>query len=234
MGTNPLRENTFRFKQFSVRNSLAAMKVGTDGVLLGAWADADGCRTVLDVGTGCGLIALMLAQRYPTVTLTAIDIVDEAVAEARENFMASPWAERLTADKADFNNFNPLKGAFDLIVSNPPFFTTTLHSPDSAREAARHGVNLTPASMLTLSRPLLADNGRLCMITPADMRDELEFQSRLNGMYPSRRVDVRTKATAPARRTLWEFRPGDGPTAADELLLGSDASRSLTAPFYLH
>lgn len=234
MGANPLREVTFRFKQFSVRNSLAAMKVGTDGVLLGAWADAEGCRTALDVGTGCGLIALMLAQRYRTVTVTAIDIVEEAVEEAIANFKASPWAERLSAHTADINSFESADGLFDLIVSNPPFFTTTLHSPDSAREAARHGVNLTPTRLLTLCRPLLADNGRLCMIIPADMRHEMEFHSRLNGMYPSRRTDVRTKATAPSRRTLWEFRPGDGPTATNELLLGSDEYHALTSPFYLH
>lgn len=234
MGTNSQRENTFRFKQFSVENSLAAMKVGTDGVLLGAWACADGCRTALDVGTGCGLIALMLAQRYQSLTVTAIDIVAEAIAEAERNFGASPWADRLTAVHADVNSFTPAGERFDLVVSNPPFYLTDTHSPDRARMTARHGLNLTPQSLTDIcGKALLSPQGRLCMITPAEQAEEIEFRTALAGMHVARRTDVHTKATSPARRILWEIRPGGGTTQRDSLLIGSDAYVRLTSPFYL-
>ena len=131
MGTNRNREQVFRFKQFSVANRLAAMKVGTDGVLLGAWCGVEGCRTVLDVGTGSGLIALMIAQRCPEAHVTALDIVPEAVAEAAENAAASPWGDRITVMEADFNRAvaDRLLPRYDLIVSNPPYFPTAINSP---------------------------------------------------------------------------------------------------------
>ncbi|MCM1022001.1 MAG: methyltransferase [Muribaculum sp.] len=233
MGTNKMREQTFRFKQFVVENSLAAMKIGTDGVLLGAWADGQNCNRALDVGTGCGLITLMLAQRYPRMEITAIDIVTDAVKEARSNFSASPWCNRLEAKQADFNTFH--ESGYDLVVSNPPFFSTTLRSPDKSREAARHGVNLTPADIIVrCARELLSPMGRLCMITPADMRNDLEFCIALEGMHVSQRVDVITKTGAPSRRILWEIRRGGGTTSATTLLINSDQYRELTAPFYLH
>lgn len=236
MGTNPQREQTFRFKQFAVENALAAMKVGTDGVLLGAWADAGGCRIALDVGTGCGLIALMLTQRYPTLEVTAIDIVAEAVAEAVRNFHESPWRDRLHAAETDFNTFiNAENKQFDLVVSNPPFYLTDTHSPDQARTTARHGHNLTPLSLIDGCKTgLLSPHGRLCMITPAEQAAEIEFRTTLAGMYVARRTDVHTKASAPARRILWDIRPGVGKTYMESLLIGSDEYIRLTSPFYLH
>ena len=116
------REKIFRFKQFGVLNDKTAMKVGTDGVLLGAWCDVAGARRVLDVGTGCGLIALMVAQRNKGAAVTAIDIDDEAVGEARINIARSPWSDRVEALCVDFNDF-AAQEPYDLIVSNPPFFT---------------------------------------------------------------------------------------------------------------
>ncbi len=236
MGTNPKREQVFRFKQFSVENSLAAMKVGTDGVLLGAWTDTNGCDTALDVGTGCGLISLMLAQRNPSLSITGIDIVDEAVAEASKNFHASPWGDRLRAEVIDFNILaGDVSKSFDLIVSNPPFYLTDIHSPDKMRTAARHGHNLTPLTLIEgCKNGVLATRGRLCMITPAEQADEIEFRAALAGLYVARRTDVHTKAQAPARRILWDIRKGVGKTISDTLLIGSDTYTSLTSPFYLH
>ena len=116
------REKIFRFKQFEVVNDRTAMKVGTDGVLLGAWCPVAEARRVLDVGTGCGVIALMVAQRNRQALIEGIDIDQDSIAEARLNFANSPWNNRLTAIEGDFNDMDG-DARYDLIVSNPPYFT---------------------------------------------------------------------------------------------------------------
>ena len=117
--TQLLMDKPFRFKQFTVQHQRSSMKVGTDAVLLGAWCELNGAQRVLDVGTGCGVIALMVAQRNADATILAIDIDPASVNEAQENFDASPWAERLHACRHDFNDLTDDEG-FDLIVTNPP------------------------------------------------------------------------------------------------------------------
>lgn len=234
MGTNSNREPVFRFREFSVVNNMAGMKVGTDGVLLGAWADGDGCAKALDVGTGCGLIALMLAQRYKALKVLGIDIMDNAVCEAAENFKSSPWNDRLSARCIDFNSLDYSFGKFDMVVSNPPFFTTTLHSPDSARKAARHGVNLAFSDIIRrCAGTLLAEDGRLCMISPSDAGGDIEFNVALNGMCVQRRTDVFTRQGAPARRIMWQIGKKACAMKHDSLLIGSDEYKLLTSPFYL-
>ena len=126
----------FRFKQFAVRQDRCPMKVGTDGVLLGAWAEVrPGDRRMLDVGTGTGLIALMLAQRS-AARITAVDVDAECATQAAENFAASPWADRLDAVAVAVQRYDPVE-RFDLIVSNPPYYVDSLLSPDEGRNTAR-------------------------------------------------------------------------------------------------
>ena len=148
------------------------MKVGTDGVLLGAWA-GQGCPgKILDVGTGSGLVALMLAQRFPEAQVTGIDSDPEAAAQARENFAGSPWPQRLRAAHLSLQEFCRDTAAtaaarrFDLVVSNPPFYDTTLTSPDPLRTAARHTGGLTHEELLLLSAGLLSDTGVFSLIVP--------------------------------------------------------------------
>ena len=131
----------FRFKQFTVCDERSAMKIGTDGVLVGAWADVEDDWRILDVGTGTGLIALMLAQRNASAKIVGIDISHEAVEEARDNFSRSPWATRLSAIEGDVCGFEGSE-KFDHIVSNPPYFVDSLHSPDALRTMARHTSSL--------------------------------------------------------------------------------------------
>jgi len=147
----------FQFKQFTVWHDKCAMKVGTDGVLLGAWADMEQARSILDVGTGSGLIALMAAQRNLTAAITAIDIDESAIIQARENFDRSPWVNRLTAEPISLEDFAGSTDAmFDVIVSNPPYFHQSLHSPDKKRTLARHsalpytGITSCPLLQTTL------------------------------------------------------------------------------------
>ena len=131
----------FRFKQFAVRQDRCPMKVGTDGVLLGAWAEVrPGDRRMLDVGTGTGLIALMLAQRS-AARITAVDVDAECATQAAENFAASPWADRLDAVAVAVQRYDPVE-RFDLIVSNPPYYVDSLLSPDEGRNTARHAAGL--------------------------------------------------------------------------------------------
>src|SRR5574344_2567439 len=126
----------FRFKQFSVFQERCAMKVGTDGVLLGAWAKVDAANRILDIGTGTGLVALMLAQRS-TAMITAVEIDEEAAIQAEENFCQSPWANRFEVVNSDITSYET-DALFDVIVSNPPYFVDSLQCPDGQRSLARH------------------------------------------------------------------------------------------------
>ncbi|MBQ6583784.1 MAG: methyltransferase, partial [Alistipes sp.] len=156
--------SSFRFKQFKVEQDGVAMKVGTDGVLLGAWADCSSASSILDIGTGTGVIALMLAQRSSARHIVGVDIDTAAVECAAANFAASPWAERLTAVESSVQEFGGER--FDLIVSNPPYFVDSLHSPDGQRTVARHTTELTFETLDCSVCRLLADGGRFALILP--------------------------------------------------------------------
>ena len=148
----------FRFKQFAVRQDRCPMKVGTDGVLLGAWAEVrPGDRRMLDVGTGTGLIALMLAQRS-AARITAVDVDAECATQAAENFAASPWADRLDAVAVAVQRYDPVE-RFDLIVSNPPYYVDSLLSPDEGRNTARHAAGLPFGELAAAVVRLLAPGG---------------------------------------------------------------------------
>ena len=127
----------FRFKQFTIHQEKCAMKVGTDGCLLGAWVDLSQSQRILDVGCGSGLIAIMTAQRCTNVTITGIEIDNEAASQATENAESSPWAERIEIICEDFLKFTP-EQQFDTIVSNPPYFSNSLKCPNDKRNKARH------------------------------------------------------------------------------------------------
>ena len=239
MGTNPNRETTFRFKQFAVRNGASAMKVGTDGVLLGAWCGVGGARRALDVGTGTGLIALMLAQRSAEVEVLALDVVEEAVEEARYNVEQSPWIGRIEVRCGDFNKWQSVVGdasPFDLVVSNPPFYKAQVKSPDYARRMARHGDGLDYKSLIGACRDgLLSADGRLAMILPAEFDADVIFEAEMSRMHVVRKVGVFTKSMSlSSSRTLWELSFDRSlPSDHGRLFIGSDDYRMLTEPFYL-
>jgi tRNA1Val (adenine37-N6)-methyltransferase len=195
----------FQFRQFTVRQSRCAMKVGTDGTLLGAWASLpeSPCH-VLDLGTGTGLIALMLAQRFPQASVTAIDIDGEAVLQAQENVLLSPFADRIEVMEADANLFSPQQ-SFDAIVSNPPYFEQSLECPDQQRTLARHTASLTYTALVQTAFRLLNDQGTFSVVIPADSRSRMESETLLAGFFLSRRCDVRTTPRKPIKRCLIEF-----------------------------
>ena len=155
----------FRFKQFAVEQDDVAMKVGTDGVLLGAWANCEGAKRILDIGTGTGVIALQMAQRNAEAQIHAVEIDEAAAKRARANFDNSPWAERLNVEQTAVQEFSPAE-KFDLIVSNPPYFVDSLLPPDTKRSTARHTHDLTFEELDNAVARLLAGDGKFALILP--------------------------------------------------------------------
>ncbi len=213
------------------------MKVGTDGVLLGAWAAVrSGDRRMLDIGTGTGVIALMLAQRS-RARVTAVDIAD--VSQAAENIAASPWADRVEAVQCAVQRFEPAD-RFDLIVSNPPFYVDALRSPDAGRTLARHTVELGFGELCDAVVRLLAPCGRFAAILPPDGMHGFE-QAAWGRLYATRRCEVHTTPVSGVRRMLAEFsRELPASLAPTERLVIEERPqcytgeyRALTKDFYL-
>ena len=199
-------KDSFTFKQFVVRQDRCAMKVGTDGTLLGAWAEMErNDGKVLDIGTGTGLIALMMAQRYPEAKVTGIDIDEMAVSQAVENVQGSPFADRIEVFQADVNTFEPTE-MFDSIVCNPPFFNNALICPDNQRTQARHTLSLSYQQLMAAAWRLLRDEGVFSLIIPNDFFQQLESEAHLAGFFLTRVFGVRTIEGKPIKRYLIELR----------------------------
>ena len=186
----------FKFKQFTIWHDKCAMKVGTDGVLLGAWAPS-GSR-ILDVGTGSGLIARMLMQRCPEAEVEGIDIDEAAVAQAKENGVRA-FQARLQDWKSDIGD------CYDLIVSNPPYFQNSLKNPDRGRELARHTDSLGYEELIAHSARLLKEEGQLALILPAEAEEEIRNLAARYSLFPTHITRVYSKETKPARRVILAF-----------------------------
>lgn len=195
----------FQFRQFVVHQQRCAMKVGTDGTLLGAWAAAPSgqCR-ILDIGTGTGLIALMMAQRFPEAEVIGIDIDEDAVTQAVENVLLSPFSERVRIYRQDIVNFTDIIG-FDAIVSNPPYFVDSLACPDDQRTIARHAVTLTYEQLMQQVYRLLKDEGRFSVVVPSDCRAKIEAAGCLEGFFTTRVCLIKTTPRKQPKRQLIEF-----------------------------
>lgn len=230
----------FRFQQFTIRQGRCAMKVGTDGVLLGAWARLEAtpppCPRLLDIGTGTGLVALMLAQRFPGARLTAIEIEPEAAAQAAENAAASPFAGRVEVACCPLQDFVQRcpGGSFDTIACNPPYFTSSLRCPDDRRTLARHADTLPLGDLMACTARLLTPTGTLSVVLPAEARGEAETLGLLAGLRLSRVCHVRTSERKPPRRVLLELSATPpGPIDEHTLTIGSPEHQRLTADFLL-
>lgn len=238
----------FVFKQFKIHQDRCAMKVGTDGVLLGAWADVQGAQTILDIGTGTGVIAIMLAQKTaskPLITegcsIHAVEIDEVAVEQARENTANSPFASILTVYHDSIQNFAKLQThKYDLVVSNPPFFTGGTLSSNGDKTNVRHTVKLPHGDLLNATRELLHKNGRFCVILP--LIEGLRFIeiARTYGFYLTRRSDVRPKQDKGIERLLLQFELSNRTFSHDELVIQNsrderdytEGYRALTKDFY--
>lgn len=219
------------------------MKIGTDGVLLGAWVPATGGPSeIWDVGTGTGLIALMAAQRFEGAHITAVEIDEESACEATGNFAASPWSERLTLVKGDILEVAPGLPAPDMIISNPPFFNEKVFSPDNSRRQARHEASLSIESLISLASIHLSRGGHLAFIAPYSRLEEIEYTAFLKKMIPTHLVPVISRDGNRAVRLLVNLIKGGTPRPADrsEIIIRdadnqyTDSYRALTNDFYTH
>ena len=227
----------FQFKQFTVWHDQCAMKVGTDGVLLGAWASVEGARRILDIGTGTGLVALMLAQRsLPDAKIVALEIDEAAAGQARENVVRSPWRERVQADFKKYQSSDK----FDVIVSNPPYFVDSLECPDRQRATARHNDSLTYGDLLEGVSELLADDGLFTVVIPSDVADRVKEIAFAKKLYAVRQLHVITKPGGVSKRTLITFSFSVQECVVEELLTElarhqySEEYIALTREYYLN
>ena len=232
------RNNWFEFKQFRIEQQRSAMKVGTDGVLLGSWTPVKNAQRILDVGTGTGIVALMLAQRSKA-QIDAVEIDSLAATEAKFNFDQSAWKHRLRVHNIEFQSFASASSQkYDLIVSNPPFFTNSLKTSDPALTLARHNDSLPFDELILGAHRLLTETGRFCVIIPIDNFTQFRESARLVGFYLGQLAYVIPKTGKAYKRILLEFTVEKGyPEACEIVILDpqgefTDQFKSLTSPYY--
>ena len=204
--------SVFKFKRFEIRHDKCAMKIGTDGLLLGAWTDLSSAKRVLDVGTGSGVIAVMCAQRKNDASIMAIDIDEDAAEQALENVKISPFAKNIQVGVADFCDVT-LEGVaggvkFTHIVSNPPYFVEQTCSPDCKRNQARNSSALPFEDLMRKSAELLCEGGKLSIIIPASLSCMVVSCAVRYGLYLSRRTDIADAPCADFKRSMLEFANG--------------------------
>ncbi|MPM01817.1 tRNA1(Val) (adenine(37)-N6)-methyltransferase [bioreactor metagenome] len=213
----------FRFKQFEVYDHHSTMKVGTDGVTLGAFSSRSDFRYALDMGTGCGLIALMLAQKS-SGHIVAIDIDEPSVKQAASNFAASPWNTRLTARCVSAQELaGEVGNIFDRIVSNPPYFIDSLKSPDARRTNARHNVTLSLEELVTTVDQLLTPDGVFDVILPVEVSIFFESLMYYSGLYLREELILFSMLDKPIRKILSFCRNYNGVFDSGSLIIRKDA-----------
>jgi tRNA1Val (adenine37-N6)-methyltransferase len=196
----------FHFKKFSIDDSNAAMKIGTDAVLLGAWADCKNATHVLDIGTGSGILALMMAQRNPDAVIIAVEIDPDAAGLAKENVKLSPWPDRIQVYNTSFQEFSMVtKYKFNLVICNPPFFTNSLKSPGKSRNLARHNDSLPVSELLKFTSDLLTDPGKAFFIIPANDFENWKQEAAKHSLFVSVLTFVRSTSGHNPHRVLVMF-----------------------------
>lgn len=215
------------------------MKVGTDAVLLGAWVDVEGAKSTLDIGTGSGIIAIMIAQRTPSnAIIDAVELQPEDARQAAENILASTWRSKITVISSSIQDYQPGK-PYDLIVCNPPFFSNSLQPPSAERTRARHQKTLSQKDLVDAASRLLAPSGRLGVIMPPVEGETFVRMAEGSGLFLQRITRFYSRAGKPQERSLMEFGFSSMLAKKDALVLYSSGSqwtedyRRLTGDFYL-
>lgn len=224
----PVDKNSFQFKQFLIHQEHTAMKVGTDSDLLGALC-AEGNR-VLDVGTGTGVLALMMAQRCPTATVTAVEIDENAVLDADRNFRESSFANRITLVHSSFQDYlkEHTQPAFDCVVCNPPYFDKSLECPDQGRARARHSSSLPFYVLIKGAYDLLVENGCFTVCLPPEVLQDFTQECKVRGFHVQETFKIKTVPRKPPKRFIVVFRKGavDCPHDQECCMRNADGTRS--------
>lgn len=228
---------SFTFKQFHINQQHCAMKVGTDGILLGAWADVAQIKNVLDMGCGTGLLALMLAQRSsPDCLISAVELDPAAAQQARENIAHSPWQERINLTQADVRDFlHTTAETFDLIVANPPYFAQGVECKNEERELARY-TKQSHLDWLTWAAERLSETGKISFVLPYEAAKTLE---KLTALYCIKQTEIITKVGKSPQRMLITFSKQAQNLLCDQIVIYNEENRyteefiELTKDFYL-
>lgn len=229
----------FNFKKFTINQDRASFKVGTDGVILGAYADVSDKKRILDIGCGTGLISIMLAQKSQA-EIVSIEPDEESFNQACENVSSCNWSNRITVLKTDLQSFKPLTEQFDLIVSNPPYFTDSLKNPDPRKSSARHNDSLTSKELLIGVTALLESNGSFQVILPYIEGNILIAEAQEYGLYCNSILKIRPLPTSEIRRMIITF-SGERKSVTEKFLTIEHGKRheftegyiNLTKDFYL-
>lgn len=231
----------FKFKQFSVKQAQSAMKIGTDSVLLGAWTPLNHPQSILDIGAGTGLLALMLAQRCDALTIDAVEIDEQAYIECSENFEENPWGDRLFCYHASFEEFfTEMDESYDLIISNPPFYSTDYKTPEKARNTARFSDALPSKQLLEGVSRLLAVEGYFSVILPYSESETFITLAATFGLFPQKITHTRGNEKSELKRSMMLFARKPLPsypihifTIEKERGVYTDEYKELTKEFYL-
>lgn len=211
----------FHFKQFSVDQTGCAMKINTDGVLLGALADTDKPSSILDIGTGTGVIALMLAQRFADAHIDAVEIDESAAITAESNFKASPFADRLTVFPVSFSDFfaNHPDKKYDLIVSNPPFYINSLQSPGAKKNLAKHAGDGFFEGLISGVAEHLTENGICSLVLPIDTAELVKALAAQHQLYPQKIISVYSFKDDESHRKILALGFGEGESVEEKLVI---------------
>lgn len=232
----------FRFQQFEIQQDQCPMKVGTDGILLGAWADIQDAKKILDIGTGTGLIAIMLGQRNAEAVVHAVEIDESACSQANENMQNVPWSDRLKALPVAIQDFaKTTNDQYDLIVSNPPFFSGGTLSDKQGRNEVRHTVKLPHGDLLSAVRNLLSANGKFAVILPLIEGLRFEELAKTYNLYGTQKTEVLPKKDSNVERLLLQFERVEKEVITNQLIVQksdeandwTEEFKALTGMFYL-
>ena len=228
----------FQFKQFTIEQSDCAMKVGTDGCLLGGWFNCSNSKRILDIGCGTGLISIMAAQRSNAL-ITGIEIDSKAAMQARINADGSPWGERIEIINGDLLKYTT-ENSFDTIVSNPPYFVNSLKCDDASRTLARHSDSLNCYAFFRKCTELLSDNGNVSIVIPCDIMNEWNSAAAEYNLYPTHITFIKTTPRKAPKRVLVEYGLNTVACAEENTLIletspgeYSDDAKKILGDFYL-
>jgi tRNA1Val (adenine37-N6)-methyltransferase len=230
--------SAFKFKKFEVSQDKSAMKIGTDGVLLGSWSDLENSRNILDIGCGTGLICLMAAQRNPSSIIKGIELEINAFKQATENCKKSKWNNRISIIHSSLQAFNS-SSKFDLIISNPPFFSGSTESKYSERNLARNTHTLSFKYLIEKSKALMNKNGKFVVIIPFESKNKFRDLANNNNLFLNKICFIKGNISSPIKRIMMEFSFTKSELIKEELTIEVDRHQytkeyiSLCKDFYL-